>query len=358
MATLDLSARAANSMNLTLGAGGGETAWEIEVNRAADFFSDESYFVPQAASGVRTISDLVPDTPYYFRARKTNGGNGPWTPTVMAATLVPTQAVVPYTGFTIVPAILVVPEPINEPDLAATNVEAGSSVLNLLNDDPASVLKVAGTGSAITFRTTGRSIDTFALLGSAANENVTWRIRGGTSAANVTAAPTTDTGVVNFRINPGIGRRPHYHAFRQLAAPVTTEYWRIDIAGVTANWFARHMVVGLARSSVNISRGAGRAPMDLGQFQRTQLGSPDRVRGWRGETIDFPLSWLKESEYETKWSDLMQLVGTTEPVLAIPNPKSNVYLNDRIAYGVIADARDENMRSDRYAKTLTIASLY
>jgi hypothetical protein len=61
----------------------------------------------------------------------------------------------------------------------ATNVAAGSDVMNLLNDDPMSVLHVAGASSAITFRTTGRPIDVFALLGTLANENVTWRIRGG-----------------------------------------------------------------------------------------------------------------------------------------------------------------------------------
>jgi hypothetical protein len=42
-----------------------------------------------------------------------------------------------YVGFSIIPALLVVPEPIA--DLAATNVAAGSDVVNLLNDDPMSV---------------------------------------------------------------------------------------------------------------------------------------------------------------------------------------------------------------------------
>lgn len=355
MPTLVPSTRAANSLNVTLTAGGGETAWEIEVNRERDFFSDESYIIPQASAGTKTISDLAPDTSYWFRARKTNSGNGAWTTPFMLTTLPPTNAVVPYTGFSIEPAILVVPELIN--DLVVTNLEAGSLADNLLSDDPNTLTKVT-TSSAITFRTTGRSVDVIALLGTLANENVTWRIRSATSLANTTAAPATDTGVVSFRINPGIGRRPFYHGYRRLASPRTEEWWRIDLAGITANFVMRSLVIGLARQSVNVSRGAGKSPYDLGKMERTLLGAPDRVRGWRGKTIDFPLSWLRESEYETKWSDLDQLVGTTDPVLAIPNPKSNVYLNDRIAFGTIVDARAEIQRGDKYLRSLTIASIF
>lgn len=358
MATLGpIIARTGSSVTLTLTAGGGETAWEIETNRSEDFNADESYFIPVAAAGNIAINDLVPDTPYYFRTRKTNGGNGAWSATFMAATGAPAAAPVPaYTGFSIIPALLVVPEPIV--DLVGTNVAAGSDVNNLNNDDPMNVFKVAGASSAITFRTTGRAIDTFALLGSLANESVTWRLRGAATATNVTAAPTTDTGVVSFRVSNGLGRRRHYHAFRRLAAPVTSEYWRIDLAGITANFIARHLVVGFARSSVNVSRGAGHEANDMGSFGRTMFGSPDRVRGWRGRKVEFPLSWVSEAEYEAKWRDLQTLVGSTEPVLALQNPKSSIYLNERIAYGTIQSDRGEMMRGEKYAKTLDINSLY
>lgn len=357
MATLALNARLANRLDITVTAGGGETAFQAEVNRFPDFASDESWFYTPAAGG-NSFLDLLPDTIYYWRVRKTNAGNGPWSQTYMWATLPGAAAPVPaYNGFSIIPAILVVPEPLA--DLVATNVEAGSVVDNLVNDDPMSTLRIGPAGpTAITFRTSGRPIDTFAFLGTLANEDVTWRIRGAASAAAVTAAPLVDTGVVQFRISNGIGRRQHYHAFRRLGQTYTHEFWRIDLTGFTYFFMARHLVVGLARSSVNISRGQGSTPMDMGRIERTQFGAPDRVRGWRGRNVEFPLSWISEAEFEAKWRDLDQLVGTTDPVLALPNPKASVYLNDRIAYGEIVDMRAEMMRGTKYARQITVRSLY
>lgn len=357
MPNLTLKARAANTITVTIAALGGETAWELEANRAADFYSDESLTINANAAGDVVFPDLVPDTPYYFRARKTNGGVGSWSATLMGATLVPTQAQVPYTGFSIEPAILVVPEPLVLQ--GSGGIAAGSLGTDLFNDDPMATVKFTSTvGSYLEIRTPGRSLDVISVLGAQANENVTWRVRAANSLANVTAAPLVDTGLVSFRINPGIGRRAHYHAYRRLAAPVTHEWWRIDFAGFTQSFFARHVVMGLARASVNLSRGAGHNANDMGQMQRTVFGSPDRVRGWRGRRVEFPLSWLREAEYEAKWRDLDHLVGTTDPVLALPNPKLNAYLNDRIAYGHISQARSEMMRGDRYLRQLEIDSLY
>jgi hypothetical protein len=356
LATINLSARGASSITVALAADAGETSWEIEVNREPDFSADESYFIAVDAGGDVPIPDLVPDTPYYFRARKTNASNGPWGATLMGSTTAPAAPLVPaYNGFSIIPAIVVVPEPIA--DLVATNVADGSDALNLLNDDPMSVFHTVGA-SAITFRTTGRPVDTIAILGTLANEDVTWRIRAAATFAGVTGAPGVDTGVVQFRVNPGIGRRQHYHAFRRLAAVYDYEYWRIDIAGIEENFIARNLVIGFARSSVNISKGAGIDAADGGTMNRTQFGQPDRVRGWRGRRVEFPLSWISEAEFETKWRDLHQLVGTTDPVLALPNPKVSRYLNDRIAYGDIVTARDEHVASNKYNKTLEIRSLY
>lgn len=358
MATISgIAARAQKSVTITLAAAGGETAWEVETNRAADFSSDESFNRPIAAAGNFAIADLVPDTPYYFRVRKTNAGAGPWSVPVMAATLPNNAPPNPaYNGFSIVPAILIVPEPVV--DLVVTNLEPGNLGSNLLNDDPMSTTRIAGNSTAITFRTTGRPIDTFALLGTLANDDVLWRIRGAATAAAVTAAPVIDTGNVAFRISPGIPRRTHYHGFRRLAQTYQLEYWRIDLSGFAAFFVGRNLIVGLARESVNISRGAGHTPIDMGRIERTQFGSPDRVRGWRGRNVEFQLSWLREAEYETKWRDLDQLVGLTDPVLALPNPKASVYLNDRIAFGEIGAARSEIARGDRWMRSLEIRSLY
>jgi hypothetical protein len=357
MSGLTLTSRTDKALTLSLTAGGGETTFEIEANREPDFSADESIMKTGAAAGSVTIDGLPSDTIWYLRARATNTTpKGAWS-TVLLASTSPPAAPGAYGGYSIEPAILVVPEPLDQ--LACAAADAGAPATNLANDDPLSTMRVQGSSSFnIVFHTPGRAIDVIALLGTLANEDATWRIRGATSQANLTASPTVDTGAVALRVNSGIGRRSSYHAYRRLSTSYTLEWWRIDITHTAPTFIARNLVVGLARQSVNYSRGAGKGPNDYGSMSRTVLGSPDRVVGWRGKSIDFQLSWLNEAEFEAKWSDLDTLVGLTYPVLAIPNPKANLYLNDRIAFGEITNMRGENMRSAKWQRTLEIRSLY
>ncbi|MES2903279.1 MAG: hypothetical protein V4696_03760 [Pseudomonadota bacterium] len=356
MTALAFTSRTDAQIVLALTAGGGETQFEVEANRQPDFSSDDSLVKTGLAAGAVTFTGLPAETPFWFRGRSTNGGvKGPWSLLLLQATAVP-AAPAAYTGYSIEPAILVVPEALSQMQCAAA--DAGSTADNLNNDDPLSVLRSSSGSLSIIFNTGGVPLDVIALLGTMANDGATWRIRCASSQANLTASPTMDTGTVALRVSTGIGRRPSYHAYRRLSASRTDAWWQIDIVHTAPQFIARHLVVGLARQSVNYSRGAGAVPMDLGQMARTTFGAPDRTPGWRGRQVDFALSWLSETEYETKWSRLDQLVGTTFPVLALPNPKANLYLNDRIAYGHITGMRGENVRDAKWSKSLDIASLY
>lgn len=353
MTTLTFTARTTKAITITLAAGGGETVFELEANRFDDFASDESLLKTGLAAGAFVFDGLPSGTKFYFRARATNVA-GAWSSTLMVAT---TDATPPgYTGYFIEPALLVVPEAMDQ--LTCAQAEAGSLPSNLTNDDPLSVLRATGAAIAIEFHTPGTFVDTFALLGTLANDDATWRIRGANTQAALTAAPLTDTGVVAFNTVAGLNGRRHYHAFRRLSTTFNYFWWRIDIAQVAPTFFARQLVFGKARQSVNYSRGHGVQPYDLGQFQRSQYGAPARVEGWRGREVDFQLNWLSEAEYQAKWSDLDAMVGNTCPVLALPNPKANLYLNDRIAYGIVSQQRGENIRDAKWSKELQIQSLY
>lgn len=356
MSTLTFTSRTDKALTLALGAGSGETVFEIEINRQADFSSDESLIKTALAAGAVTIDGLPADTTLYLRARSTNTTpKGAWSTVLMQATNPPASPAA-YTGYSIEPAILVVPSPLDSIVCAAA--DAGAPASNLANDDPLSTLRVQAASFFIELHTPGRAIDVIAMLGTLANDDATWRIRGATTQANLTAAPTVDTGVVPLRVNTGIGRRMSYHAYRRLTQSYTVAWWRIDITHTAPTFFARHLILGLARQSVNYSRGASFSPADFGSMTRTLLGSPDRIVGWRGRQISFALSWLNEAEFEAKWSELDILVGSTFPVLVLPNPKANIYLNDRIGFGEITSQSAENQRSSKWQKSLEIRSLY
>jgi hypothetical protein len=146
---------------------------------------------------------------------------------------------------------------------------------------------------------------------------------------------------------------------QRLPQPVTERFFAIDInAGGARHFIARNLVVGLARGTQNAARGNSEAPNDLGAAARTRFGVLDRVTGWRGRTVDFEMGWLSEAEYQTKWGLLMRQAGKTKSVLAIPNSKRNVFLNDRIAFGPITDQRGQTVAGRKLSFSMTIDSIY
>lgn len=356
MTALTFVARTAASLTIGVAAGVGETQFELEFNRADDFASDDSLFRTGLAAGNAAVAGLPADTPFFVRGRSTNGGvPGPWSENLLAATM-PPAAAGDYFGFSIEPSFLIVPEAIDQ--ISCDQEDDGAPALNLLGDDPTATLRSQGANITIYAHTAGRLADGVSLMGTMLGEAATWRVRAGNTIDETAAAPGLDSGVVAFRASPNLGMRPSYHSFFRALAPVALPWWRIDITNPGPTFIARNLVIGLVRSSVNFSRGAGHEPYDLGSLQRTVYGTPDRVRGWRGRTVDFQLSWVNEAEFEAKWADLDRLVGTTDPVWILPNSKASPYRHDRIGFGVIEQTRAENVRSSKFLRTIGVKSLY
>lgn len=347
-----------SSIGISIGVTAGEAGpFTVEVSRAEDFASADSMATGGfAVSTAYSIPGLAAGVDYWLRARPTAGGA--WSNVLVVHTEEPAAAA-PYAGFSVDKSILVVPAPLQ--GVAANASVAGFPVTNLLNDDPASVWRTYAASPIIDFETSGAPIDTVALLGTNGNQNLQWQVFVYNTAADRDAGTNRIHGesLQQFRASSGLGSRPHYHGFYRTPVPYTARFWRLLLGSQSAwEFIARHLVVGLARSSVNPSRGHGSSPNDLGKMARNRFGTPDRAWGWRSRNVDFEQSWLTEAEFEAKWSDLDRLVGTTAPVLAVPNGKRNQHFHDRIAYGTIRQMRAEVMRSSRHLRTIEIDSLY
>lgn len=357
---ITLSSRSNDGFVITY-TGGDSSPYEVEINREADFASDDSIKRTGMSASPITFTALPSGTPFYVRMRSTNASFPTWSNVLLTSTTAVTLDT-SYAGFSHDKAMVVVPEDLN--NIVCTGAAAGFPGSNLLRDDPMSQCRYQTSGGdmIITFETSGAPVDVIALLGTFLNKDALWRIRS--SATSSFTSPAYDTGSITARVSPTLGRRPSYHCMLQLPAPRTETFWRIDIAPTSTGaanaptMLARNLVVGLARMSVNASRGAGWEPNDGGAVSRNRFGTPDRVRGWRGRSLDLELSWINEAEYQAKYADLDLIIGTTKPALIVQNSKRNVMLQDRMGFGEIRQMRGENVRARRFLKSLQCSSIY
>lgn len=336
----------------------------LELNRADDFASDDTIVIAltAAANGSNTVSirGLPNNTPFYIRMVNLTA-NGAYSDVQFISTG-QLAADASFTGFSIEQSAIVVPADLR--DLAAVPA-AGSSAMaafppsNLILADPQSTFQAQSTGSmsiAIRFTTSGEPLDTFALLGTLAGSTMSITVSAYTSSSYGTVAFTT--GAVPLRASPTVGRRQSYHSLVRLASPRTDRFWAIIITGPARHFLARNLVAGLARQSTNASKGHGESSADLGTAGRNRFGVTDGVPGWRARSVDFEMSWLREAEYHAKYADLIQQVGSTKPVLALVNPKRNLFLQDRFAFGPMTSFRAEVPSSKRNTVNVEVNSLY
>lgn len=299
---------------------------------------------------------------YYWRARALDTAGAPleaWSN--VAAVYTPLQA-----------ARVLTPAPVMiEPALLVPRAHIlqwwGSSEVDgyparvLNRDEPNTIWMARQSGGvvALDVQTTGEPIDTVALLRTTAAENATIKVSAGSSRSAAISSPSYTTGVVPFRASANLPARDGYHAFVRLPAPVSAPFWRIEVGGDTPGgiFAATYAVFGLARSVKNYSTDKGETLIDRGSVDRDRSGALSRVRGHRGRTVDFELSVMTEAQYESQIEPLRWMVGTTEPILVLPNSKAGPFLHDRLLYGQLAASRASNPFSPRFTQPLKIDSL-
>lgn len=340
--------------------GGGWVEIQIADNR--DFrgiVTSRSYTATPAS-----IVGLNQNSEYYARGRTITSGLvvGAWGATVGFLTADGADWSTAPQAIMIEPAILVRPAPI----LAFTNSleTAGYPASNLDRDDPQLVWSYnhAANDAALYIETAGGPIDTFSILDTTASEATTITVKGADAIATLTGGGADfSQGPAQFRASANLPQRHGYHSLVRLPAPQKRRFWRINVSAPSNSrsgvFMARYLVAGLARTAKNISADKVESPLDLGGLDRNRAGGPDRIWGHRMRKVDFEISMMSEMQFETQFSDLWRLVGLTEPMLVVPNSKSNAFLHDRILYGAIQQQRVLQPASPRFSQGFSIESL-
>lgn len=306
-----------------------------------------------------SLIGLTQATPYYLRARsrRASGAAEDWSAILPFRTAVSAGIDTTVPAIMITPAMVVVPVPVLEWTGLLSGDVAGYPCANLGFDAPVAWRSMP-SADAVSFRAmiSPDAVDTIALLMSNAPEAATVQVFAGDDPSTSAYASAPQP----FRASANLARRPGYHALIRLPAPQTYTYWRVTITlpgGISGPFHLEHAVFGFNRSSKNHSVDKVESPLDLGTFDRSRAGIPQRTKGLRGKRVDFEISMMSELQFQTLYADLPRRVGATDPVLIVPNSKAGAYLHDRILYGVLTGGKSANPASPIYSRSFTIDSI-
>lgn len=178
-------------------------------------------------------------------------------------------------------------------------------------------------------------IDFAAIMAANATSDTTVRLRLGASQGEVDGGSAPyDSGAQPFP-SPGFTSPSGlYHSFQEAPAPVTANWWRIDIGGFTGTFEASIAVVG---KKIELGRFMdydfefGNEP--AGELKILPNGVVDRTRGVNPRTLDLMFNWMTEAEWENQVRPAIEALSVTEPVYCCFDATENAWRQNRTLFG-------------------------
>lgn len=236
------------------------------------------------------------------------------------------------------------PSIINAATVTAGSALASMPVSNLLSKQPKRCWRSDDLGSLylVIDLLTAQSINLIALLFHNASTAATWRLRGATSEANLTAAPSYDSGSVNMWDGGWPTDQYPLHSIKWFGdSPETYQYWRIDIsdAANSDNYFqAGRLYIDNAwqlPAYKNIEFGWDVHFIDPSSKARSKGGqlNAETMQSWR--EIVLPINWQTEDEMYNNLFELQRRQGTTGDVFVMRDPDATTHLLRQSIYGAM-----------------------
>jgi hypothetical protein len=232
--------------------------------------------------------------------------------------------------------------PIDLGTMVCDSADTGHPVFNLAEfKAPGTTWKAAATGDHWIrgYWSSAETIDFLAIMAANADADTKYRLRLGTSQAEVDGGSAPyDSGELDF-----IGTAPVvapddglYHSHLELPAAETATWWRIDLVDHPTKVEASMIVMG---SKVQPSRFYNldyeQGVEDLGEMQIGRWGVLDETDGAVWRTLDFSLAWITEAEFETSFRPLMKALGGRGVVYCCFDPTDSSYRHARTYMGML-----------------------
>jgi hypothetical protein len=333
---------------------------ELQIATRPDFRFCVAPVLTLTRTSPQQITGLNQRCTYYFRARTrlADGSAEPWSNVASTRTVNGAPQVYPSGGILIEPTMIVVPQHVVKfrPFLSAV---AGFPVSNLVIDSPVAFRQVGTFVSPYWYYQISWevgpnvSLDTIALLNTNLPEDALISIA---QTGNPDFVSDLTNVVVNapFRASPNLPGRHGYHGLTRFT-PTVGRYWIVNIQSSGPLLHAEHLVCGLSRVSKNHALDKTESANPQTTIERKRTGLVDRQYGLPMRKVEFDLSALTETQYETLYGDL--IYRANEPVLVVPNSKNGAFLHDRILYGDLSGGRVVNTSSPFFTRSFAVDSI-
>lgn len=224
--------------------------------------------------------------------------------------------------------------------MVADNADAGNPVQALSEHrDIGTTWKTTTTGSHYVRGqfTSSQEVDFCAIIAANAGPATQFRLRLGTSQAQVDGTAPYDSGALAFIPTtpadaPADGLT---HSHLEITTPQTATWWRIDITGQTTVFEAAMLVLG---KRITPSRfydlDYEQGHQDLGKLEVTRWGVFEEEDGLTWRTLDFVLNWQTEAELETDFRRLQRHLNSRGIVYCCFDPTDSPYRHARTYMGI------------------------
>lgn len=274
--------------------------------------------------------------------------------------------------------------------LTAGSSSASFPVANLQRKQPTDVWQSTGLSDLYIVADLGsvQPLNLVALLFTNATSNARWQIRAADTEAELTAAPTYDSGegdgyllqengdriyledgvsfLRNDPANPVLWasntNEARRHGLHWIPAGISARWVRIDVADLSnaAGVFraGRLYISNAWQPAVNMSIGAAHGWEDSSKIGQT-LGANDIPNSKPTRPFaSFTLGFLSDVEADDNVYEIDRARGSSKDVLVVTDPEHATRLHNRIYYGLLSNGRRLSARQfDLYEVSYTLKGM-
>lgn len=235
---------------------------------------------------------------------------------------------------------------------------------NLQLQEPTMPWKTAGLSSMYVNIDMGSAlpINFAAIVATNCTSSATWRVRGATSEANLTASPGYDSGNQTVWPQTNLDTYERVSGFDVMGSDQTYRWWRIDITdGSNPDGFVQVGRLFLAQAwqpAVNLAYGWSLGFKDLSKLTRS-LGSSAFTNNRRPfRVLNLTLDFQSEDDMYDNAFQFDKLRGKSKDYIFMRDPDSANHLHDQSFQGLVTNLRPiVNPRYGTYRKQYTVEEM-